>query len=274
MHAIRFIFLFFLLAFFSYSNVSAQTSESTVKTFDKDGLKFSYASDWTITDKSSKEMQYLLLSKENTTALISIASPRKLGEGSSQTITYNAYVKAILRSLSSADNPAEQEYICLDSNDSKISGTKFAGLYKNEPSKGEIYPFVLGDRFLTLAYIRTEKEAAKTDIVLQDLIKSLQSENSDKIVKNPFIESDGANEGIINSKALKLAKPKFYADYRGMVMVEVEIDETGKVVAAKAISGQKMMFRESEVAARLSKFNPTVRCGKPVRVIGTILYQF
>jgi hypothetical protein len=67
-----FIFLFLAYAFTAHSFGQVATS-----TYDNDGLKFSYPSDWTLTDRSSPETQHLLLSKPGTLLLIVIVSPRE-----------------------------------------------------------------------------------------------------------------------------------------------------------------------------------------------------
>ena len=85
--------------------------------------------------------------------------------------------------------------------------------------------------------------------------------------------------GVINGKALKLAKPPYPAEARakrasGPVSVQVTIDETGKVVFACALTGMKELHRTSEVAAYNSMFAPTTLKGKLVRVTGVIVYNF
>ena len=60
----------------------------------------------------------------------------------------------------------------------------------------------------------------------------------------------------------------------GAVEVEVVIDENGKVLSAKAISGPSV-FRDSAVQAALrAKFTPSKLSGQPVKVTGKIVYNF
>jgi tetratricopeptide (TPR) repeat protein len=85
--------------------------------------------------------------------------------------------------------------------------------------------------------------------------------------------------GIVNGKALVLAKPPYPAEARakrasGAVSVQVTIDETGKVVFACALTGMRELHRASEIAAYNSKFSPTTLDGKTVRVSGVIVYNF
>ena len=85
--------------------------------------------------------------------------------------------------------------------------------------------------------------------------------------------------GVVNGKALNLAKPAYPAEARekrasGTVSVQVLIDETGKVIFACAVSGAKELQRASEAAAYQSKFSPTTLQSKPVKVSGIITYNF
>jgi periplasmic protein TonB len=60
----------------------------------------------------------------------------------------------------------------------------------------------------------------------------------------------------------------------GTVVVEVLIDESGKVISARAVSGPPALHDAAVQAARLAKFSPTTLSGQPVQVIGTISYSF
>jgi periplasmic protein TonB len=85
--------------------------------------------------------------------------------------------------------------------------------------------------------------------------------------------------GILNGKALALPAP-LYPDMAkrsraaGTVEVEVVIDISGKVISAKAAKGPMMLQAAAEEAARRAKFSPTLLSGQPVKVSGTITYNF
>ncbi|HKP71114.1 MAG TPA: energy transducer TonB [Pyrinomonadaceae bacterium] len=107
--------------------------------------------------------------------------------------------------------------------------------------------------------------------------------------------------GILNGKAVSLPKPPYPEDAKadrveGAVYVEVEIDEAGNVVSAVADSQPRMVKNKvagsdeiverelppadprlrivSEAAALQARFSPTRLSGVPVRVTGTIVYNF
>jgi periplasmic protein TonB len=85
--------------------------------------------------------------------------------------------------------------------------------------------------------------------------------------------------GILNGKAISLPAPQYpdmarRAAVSGIVEVEVVIDVSGKVISAKASKGPVMLQQAAEHAARLAKFVPTLLSGQPVKVSGTITYNF
>jgi outer membrane biosynthesis protein TonB len=81
--------------------------------------------------------------------------------------------------------------------------------------------------------------------------------------------------GMLNGRAIYLPKPDYPpGDVSGMVAVAVVIDEHGSVIEARAISGPQPLHTAAVNAARLARFSPTLLMGEPVRVSGTITYNF
>jgi TonB family protein len=85
--------------------------------------------------------------------------------------------------------------------------------------------------------------------------------------------------GVVNGKALSLPRPGYPSMARavlasGSVSVFVTIDETGKVIAARAIKGHPLLREVSEAAAKQARFTPTMVAGQPVKVTGIIIYNF
>jgi protein TonB len=84
---------------------------------------------------------------------------------------------------------------------------------------------------------------------------------------------------VLNSKALSLPKPPYptmakQIRLQGTVTVQVLIDESGKVLSAKAISGHPLLIPESQRAAMQARFSATTVNGQPVKVSGVITYNF
>ncbi len=84
---------------------------------------------------------------------------------------------------------------------------------------------------------------------------------------------------IINGEAVSLPKPPYpemakQLKIHGMVSVQVLVDETGRVVSAKAVSGNAFLVREAQKAALQARFAPTLLGDQPVKVSGVITYNF
>lgn len=85
--------------------------------------------------------------------------------------------------------------------------------------------------------------------------------------------------GVVNGKAISLPKPAYPAVAKaahasGTVTVQVTIDEAGNVISATAVSGHPLLKSSAVSAARQAKFSPTRLSGTPVKVTGTIIYNF
>lgn len=84
---------------------------------------------------------------------------------------------------------------------------------------------------------------------------------------------------VLNSEALLLPKPIYstlakQAHASGTVSVQILIDEKGKVISAKSMGGHPLLVVEAIKAAYLAKFSPTIVGETPVKVSGTITYNF
>jgi TonB family protein len=101
------------------------------------------------------------------------------------------------------------------------------------------------------------------------------------------------NGGVLNGKAISLPKPAYpdlarKAGVEGAVRVEVIIDENGNIESAAAVKdadadnefasevvdGKAALRSAAEAAALEAKFSPTLLSGVPVKVRGTIVYNF
>jgi TonB family protein len=84
---------------------------------------------------------------------------------------------------------------------------------------------------------------------------------------------------VLNSQALLLPKPPYpplakQLRIQGVISVQVLIDETGKVISAKAVSGSPFLTGEAQKAAYQARFSPTLIGDQPVKVSGLITYNF
>jgi TonB family protein len=111
------------------------------------------------------------------------------------------------------------------------------------------------------------------------------SGNSTEAAEPPPSNQNNSNSGsmvsggVLNAKATSLPKPAYppaarAANASGTVVVQVIVDETGKVTSANAVSGHPLLRASAVQAAYQARFTPTLFSGKPVKVSGTITYNF
>jgi TonB family protein len=84
---------------------------------------------------------------------------------------------------------------------------------------------------------------------------------------------------VLREEAIKRVEPTYPPLARatkvtGSVTVEIFIDYEGNVASARAIAGHPLLKDSAVVAARQWKYRPTEVSGKPVRVIGTLVFKF
>jgi protein TonB len=108
-----------------------------------------------------------------------------------------------------------------------------------------------------------------------------QEQNTPNVAANQQ-QNQGPNQkrgpisgGMLNGKAIYLPVPEVPAgEATGVVLVAVVIDEQGTVIEARAISGPQHLHAAAVSAARLARFSATLLMGEPVRVSGTLSYNF
>jgi protein TonB len=87
------------------------------------------------------------------------------------------------------------------------------------------------------------------------------------------------SKGVITSEALSLPKPPYpqiakALKIQGTVNVQVLISEGGRVLSAKAVSGNAALTAAAQQAALQARFSPTILGEQPVKVSGIITYNF
>jgi protein TonB len=98
-----------------------------------------------------------------------------------------------------------------------------------------------------------------------------------KEVSKPPIKT--VSLGVVNGQASNLPRPVYTAIAKaahasGVVIVQVLIDENGKVISARALSGHPLLLKESVQAAYQARFTSTLLSNQPVKVSGIITYNF
>lgn len=85
--------------------------------------------------------------------------------------------------------------------------------------------------------------------------------------------------GVLNGYAISKPAPAYPEEAKreraqGTVVVHITVDETGRVIDAAAICGHPLLYEASVRAARQARFTPTLLSGVPVKVTGTITYNY
>lgn len=111
----------------------------------------------------------------------------------------------------------------------------------------------------------------------QSAVVQLNSEPPPAPAPRPILKP--ISGGVLNGVALNLPSP-IYPDaakrlrVSGVVMIEVVVDETGKVISAQATSGPGALREVAVQAALRARFSPTKLSGQPMKVSGVITYKF
>jgi len=96
-------------------------------------------------------------------------------------------------------------------------------------------------------------------------------------VKYPKAEiscSHHLDKGTLCAPPIKLGADSKHGISQNTVTVQISIDEDGKVISARAVSGNRQLYEIALENAKSQKFAPKILSGKPVRVTGIIVYKF
>ncbi len=273
--AIFFIFLICAVSVFAQDVVSQNNKTLTQKEF-----SFDYPADWKLIDKSSNDVQQFNLVPPSGNVLIMIVSyDTKVPSGdifaqiktqTSQFLSDKIYMRF------NQTGKAKRNETCTQIENIPIPGTRITGFYDKNSSTADIFYLALNQKFFNFIYLRDDAESSKSDAIWKNLLDSFRFENLNR--QKPDFMIDWDSDMILNGRAVKLAKPLFPSGVKVFNAVEINvrviIDESGKVISAKAISGNNRFFPYAESAAKDSKFEPFIVCGKHAKISGVIVYRF
>ncbi|HVF48860.1 MAG TPA: TonB family protein [Pyrinomonadaceae bacterium] len=99
------------------------------------------------------------------------------------------------------------------------------------------------------------------------------------VEKLPEVKKTVVSLGPINSRAIDKPIPVYppiarAAKASGTVVVQILLDETGKVVSAQATSGHPLLKQAAVQAAYRARFTPTYLSNQPIKATGYITYNF
>ena len=264
------------------ASASAQTTPGG--RYEKDGLSFSYPDGWVVEDKSNSFVQHLILTREGGSSLVVVTAHRELITQTEQLAgarrnVWKPYAEDMALRLGIEKKPPWEEMQCEKVGERAAPGVRLSGKINGQPTTGEVYALMLGRRFVTLLFVRHDKDEALEVPAWKSLLGSLKIEEPPNLPPLVLGDEEMMSFGMFGGKAIYKPQPPYPSEARtrraqGQVRVQVVVDEKGNVISAKAISGHSLLHRACELTAMLAKFSPTIICGRPVKVKGVITYNF
>ena len=100
-----------------------------------------------------------------------------------------------------------------------------------------------------------------------------------KATPTPARKTVRVSEGVLKGGAISMPPPIYPQIAKtvrasGSVSVQIVVDETGRVISARAISGHPLLQQAAQQAAYQARFSPTLLSKEPVKVSGVITYNF
>jgi TonB family protein len=154
---------------------------------------------------------------------------------------------------------------------------------------GSVHAFVTKKRFYAVVSLNTKRDDALEEKFLSSFVlpdrpmdapmtTAASADQGSAGEGQPATNSPTKNPvagGMLNGKAIYLPLPELPpGEANGVVLVAIIVDEQGTVIEARAISGPQHLQAAAVNAARLARFTPTLRMGEPVKVSGTLSYNF
>lgn len=265
-------------------SVNASAQSPSAEHFSKDGISFDYPAGWSLSDKSSEQLQHLIITRAGSSVLIMVVAQREpLRDYAALRAAYSAvtipYIQDIAGKLGAKEVPAWSEAQCVPLGSHTATGFHLSGKLEGKPTKAEVYAVVMGQRLVHLVYVRADEDEAQGAPVWKSVLDTLNVERP----ANAPPEGERLDQlimgGVLNGKAVSKPKPDYplsakAARVEGVVVVQLVVNEQGDVISAVAVSGHPLLQLAAVQAARMAKFTPTMLCGKPVKVSGVVTYNF
>ncbi len=119
-----------------------------------------------------------------------------------------------------------------------------------------------------------------TNNTARDTTQQTTDNSSSSSATNQQSGSDGGLTGTVTTgRRIAMPAPKYpkaarKQNIQGAVVVQITVDEKGKVISAQATSGHPLLREAAVKAAYKARFTPTLLDGQPVKVTGTLTYNF
>jgi TonB family protein len=139
--------------------------------------------------------------------------------------------------------------------------------------------FIIGTAASTLWGLFRPSPVFESKTRLVKTYKSCPSTRPADIPPPPSVTYMTVNGGILNGKAISKPAPAYpaiakAARAQGTVVVQIVVDESGRVGEAVAVSGHPLLQQAASASVRQWRFTPTLFSGQPVKVSGTVTVNF
>jgi hypothetical protein len=159
-------FLVITLLVFCGLSVSAQTTPSDVKEFNKDGLIFNYPASWSFNDTSNTDAQQMTFGRADSDAQITVfvfrtpvTTPEKIAEA--KRVLVDKYVASTTKSFEQAGARPQSSPASTEIGGVKAEGVKIHASLDGVPGMAEIQSAVVGQRLVVLTFLGPDRALLK-----------------------------------------------------------------------------------------------------------------
>lgn len=157
-------------------SASAQTPAPESKQLVKDGLSFSYPTNWSITDTSNVDSQQFMLGRPNSEAQMRVfvfrtpvQTPERVAEA--RRVLVDPYITSTTKAFEQMGARPQGEPATTDIGTVKAEGLRISASLSGEPGAAEIYWGVVGQRLVVLTLFGPDR-ALKQAAPAWEMIKS------------------------------------------------------------------------------------------------------
>lgn len=256
---------------------NAQSGKGAITHFEKYNVSFDYPAAWKLTDSSTDDILYFTMATDTSAAQIAVIVQPDPGvscasEARSRNVT-RALVDSVATQIHTAV-PVQSSLVLTSIGSKDVPAVELHGVLNSKPVTAFIGSLTLQHYFINVVYLKIDDDESGSP--------AWETVRTTMRIGEPVPGQKGSrpeNGGVLNGKAIKLVHTGYppaarYQRVGGTVVIGVEVDEAGMVTYACAISGHPLLQAACIDAAKQTRFKPTILSGKPVKVIGVIVYNF
>jgi hypothetical protein len=160
------LFLLSTFLVFCGLSVAARTTLSDAKEFNKDGLSFSYPSEWSFNDASTADAQQMTFGRADNDSQITVfvfrtplTTPERIAEA--KRVLVDKYIANTAKSFEQAGAHPESSPATSEIAGTPSEGVKIRASLGGEPGMAEVESAVVGQRLVVLTFFGPDRALAK-----------------------------------------------------------------------------------------------------------------